>query len=172
MNNQDSTVAPFHFIVEEFGPELYVSLGDNSPITFDTSASVRDAVTTLGRAAYEMEKLDGTRAKHDALLAQVDAEDAAAQAVSCGISGCEGSYHEAGVPQDEWTHSRAEIFFDPSVSVQVLCERDQATARGFIQYESARSLTAAELRAEADRFERFPDWLREQADTIEAFDRN
>ena len=85
----------------------------------------------------------------------------------CDIADCNGLQHEAGVPQPEWMHEVTNEGFDGrNVHASVWIAAD-GKAHGYMDYEAAGDMTAADFRAEADTYEAFPAWLRSMADRMD-----
>lgn len=95
--------------------------------------------------------------------------DRIAEDTPCGIEGCDGSWHEAGVPPEEWSHK---VFTEPFGLMEAIIIYDPALTPGFFAYVDADgnhgdSNTSAETRELADSYDGLPAWLRKIAGEVD-----
>ncbi|MEB0265898.1 hypothetical protein [Cryobacterium sp. 10I5] len=101
-----------------------------------------------------------TEAAHDAVWAD-------AQNTPCGVEGCNGWTHDPNeADSTKWSHEVVKEIFDGStVEATIWSSRDGIV--GDIQYEGYGEMTADDFRAEADKYEAYPAWLRSMADRMD-----
>ncbi|MDH6237043.1 hypothetical protein [Cryobacterium sp. CG_9.6] len=111
--------------------------------------------------------LNTTESEHETkTLEAIKAERAAAMAVDCGHDGCDGFSHDALDDPSNWMHSTPDETFDTSTWMMFM---HSDKSMGFYACdEGAGELNAAEIRALADKYEAFPEWLRSLAGRLDS----
>jgi hypothetical protein len=104
-------------------------------------------------------------------LAESNRLQAIAQSTECGYEGCDGTSHVGSDVAEDWQHTVVEDKFnDGSIVATISAVPNSATRyEGYLDVQwRAGTMTAAELRADADAHEAYPAWLRAMADRLDA----
>lgn len=87
----------------------------------------------------------------------------------CGVTDCDGIMHDENDVPANWDHRVSLDHFDGNaISLEVVASKGMTYTGNILMEATGDAMTAADLRAEALKYEQYPSVLRNLADRLDA----
>lgn len=110
---------------------------------------------------------DTNSIEFNAIVAEMRREEAEAQATACGVTGCDGEFHEAGEDPQRWHHKVESTADDVLLLDLIIGDRAYAHILSAFDDETFSDMDGDAVRALADKLEAEPARLRAFADRLD-----